>query len=157
MKINIDVKKNLKNVIALSVLVLALLISLLVFICAKRGVRKTFIFPSVDEGEYVVEARYLHKNPLKTEVAYYVDEILLGSQLERTKALFPRGTKAISCFKDDNGVLYINLSDDALNLSESVLPAKDGIELLKKNIKQNFNGLKSVEIYVDGKGVFENN
>lgn len=156
MKISFDFKKNLKIVIAMSVLLLALLISLLVFIISGRGSRKTFVFPSVDEGQYVVEARYLHKNPLKNELSYYVDEILLGSQLERTQLIFPKGTKALSCFKDENDVLYINLSQEVLNLGDNILPTKEGIELLTKNIKQNFSGIKSVEIYVDGKGVFEN-
>lgn len=156
MKISFDLKKNLKIVVAMSVITAALLISLLVFVISGRGTRKTFVFPSVDEGEYVVESRYLHKNQLKTQLAYYVDEILLGSQLERTQLLFPKGTKALSCFKDDDGILYINLSDDVLNFGDNILDTKEAIKLLEKNIKQNFSGIKSVEIYVDGKGMFEN-
>lgn len=141
----------------MSILVLALVISLLAFIIQGKGKRKTFIFPSADKGEYIVESRYLHKNPRKNDLAYYVDEILLGSQIERTKLLFPYGTKALSCFKDDNDILYINLSQEVLDFANNAMKTEEAIELLKKNINQNFSGIKSIEVYINGIGVFENN
>lgn len=154
MKINFDIKKNLKIVITAGVVVSVFLITLIISLCTK-GTRRTFIFPSVDEGEYIVESRYLPNNPLKDDITYYIDELLLGSQAERTKLIFAKNTTVLACFKKD-GVLYINLSDELLNVGDNVLPIKDGIQLLKKNIKQNFGISKSVEIYVDGNGVFEN-
>lgn len=154
MKINFDLKKNLKIVITGIVLVLVLLTTLIISLSTK-GTRKTFIFPSVDDGEYIVEARYLPKNPSKDIITYYVDELLLGSQVERTKLIFAKNTRVLSCFSED-GILYINLSDDLLNTGDNVIPIREGIDLLKKNIKQNFGKSKSVEIYVNGNGVFEN-
>ncbi|MCQ2589399.1 MAG: GerMN domain-containing protein [Treponema sp.] len=154
MKIDFDIKKNLKTVITGVVVVLVLIISMVLSFSSK-GTRRTFVFPSVEDGEYIVESRYLPKNPLKDNITYYIDELLLGSQVERTKLIFAKNTRVLSCFTKDN-VLYVNLSNDLLNISDNVIPIKEGIDLLKRNIKQNFGGSKSVEIYVDGNGVFEN-
>ena len=154
MKINFDIKKNLKIVITGSIVLSVFLITFIISLFTK-GTRRTFVFPSVDDGKYIVESRYLPDNPLKDDITYYIDELLLGSQAERTKLIFAKNTRVISCFKKD-GILYVNLSNELLNLGDNVIPIKDGIDLLKKNIKQNFGLSKSVEIYVDGNGVFEN-
>lgn len=154
MKINLNFKDNLKVVVTVAVVVLVFLTTLIISL-ATKGTRRSFIFPSVDDGDYVVETRYLPDNPLKDDITYYIDELLLGSQVERTKLIFAKNTTVLSCFKKD-GILYVNLSNELLNLDDNVIPIKDGIELLKKNIKQNFGHSKTVEIYVDGNGVFEN-
>lgn len=155
MKIDLKDKKTLKITAVLGAIVLALLVSIIVFLGNGFGKRRIFVFPSVDEGDYVVEARYMKKNPTKDDVSYYIAELLLGPDSERTKSLFTSGTRVLSCFEKD-GILYVNLSEDLLNLGDNVVPFDEGFELLVKNIKQNFSKIKSVEIYVNGIAVSKN-
>ena len=123
---------------------------------AKKGYGKKFIFifPSVDEGKYVLETRYLKENPQKDYLAYFADELVLGSGLERTKYLFTPGTKIISCFERE-GIVYIDLSADIIYMGHNVIQIKDGIDLLKENITRNFHDVKEVRVFVDGKYAFE--
>ena len=118
------------------------------------GKKYIFMFPSVDEGKYVLETRYLKENPNKTALNYFTDELVLGSGLERTKYLFTPGTKVISCFERE-GTVYVDLSAEVINMGHNVIQIKDGIELLKKNITKNFHEVKEVLVFVDGKYAFE--
>ena len=115
----------------------------------------SFIFPSVDKGEYVVETRFLPENSQKDEITFYIDELLLGSSLERTKMIFTQGTTIRSCFLRD-GILYLDLSAELLKSSSNTILIDEAFELLEKNIKDNFNSVKELEIFVDGKYALEN-
>ena len=108
-----------------------------------------FIFPSIS-GELIVEYRNLDKNPVQGEVQYFIDEILLGSQLERTKKIFTFGTKVLSCFQRDEQ-LYLDLSADLLQMGDNVIDIKEGFDILKLNITKNFSDIKKINFFVDGK------
>jgi len=152
MKINF--KKYLPVYIASVIAALLLLLSIALY--AKKGLtrRYTFIFPCVDEGKYVLETRYLKENPQKEALAYFADELMLGSGLERTKNLFTPGAKILSCF-ERNQIVYIDLSADIINMGHNVIPIREGIELLKRNIYKNFTDVEEVKVFVDGKYAFE--
>ena len=120
----------------------------------KNTCRRTFIFPSAEGGKYIIEYRNLTEKPHQGEIALYIDEILLGSTVERTKLLFTPGTKLLSCF-ERNHILYVNLSSDLLQMGEGVIEIREGTELLKQNILRNFSKIDSVEIYIEGKSAFE--
>lgn len=137
------------------ILLISLLFSLFVFLIRKDTVRRTFIFPSADNGQFIIEYRNLNKEPVQGDVNLFVDELLLGSTIERTKSLFTPGTKVLSCFQRGE-VLYLNLSSDLLNMGEDVIEIKDGMDLLEKNIKKNFSKIHEVLIFVNGKIAFEN-
>ena len=94
------------------------------------------------------------ENPNKSQLNYFVDELVLGSGLERTKYLFTPGTKVISCFERDKTV-FIDLSADIIYMGHNVVQIKDGIELLKQNIMKNFTNIEQVQVFVDGKYAFE--
>ncbi len=121
---------------------------------AKNYHRRTFIFPSAENGKYIIEYRNLTKKPHQGDIQLYIDEILLGSTVERTKLLFTSGTRLLSCFERDH-VLYVNLSSDLLQMGDGVIEIREGTELLKKNIMRNFSEIDSVEIYIEGKSTFE--
>lgn len=141
--------------LAISMMLIAsLLASLICFYVKNSGKRRVFIFPSADNGKYILEYRYLPEKPVQGDINLYVDEILLGSGVERTKMLFTPGTKAESCFLR-NGTLYVNLTADLLAMGNGVVDIKDGIDLLKENIQNNFHKVKKVEVFVDGKYAFE--
>ncbi len=148
-----------KQYIAKSIIVLVFLLTLLFsffsYMIGKDTIRRTFIFPSADTGEYIVEFRNLTKEPVQGEVQLFIDELLLGSTIERTKSLFTNGTKVLSCFQRGQ-TLYLNLSSDLLEMGEGVIEIRDGMDLLKNNIKKNFSKIREIEIFVNGKIAFEN-
>lgn len=125
------------------------------YVISKDGHRRVFIFPSAENGKYIIEYRNLTKKPHQGDIQLYIEEILLGSTVERTKLLFKPGTKVISCFERKH-VLYLNLSNDLLDMGDGVVEIREGTELLIKNIKENFSEISEVQIYIDGKSAFEN-
>jgi len=146
-------KKNIVQIVLSAIILILFLTSLIIFLC-KDTKRRTFIFPSVTEGKYIVEYRNLSKKAAQGQVNLFVDEILLGSQIERTQKLFVSGTKVLSCFQRGK-VLYLNLSDDLIKVDDSVVDIKSGVDLLEKNIKKNFPNIETVEVFINGKIAFE--
>lgn len=151
----VKVTKDLKTcIIIISAIILLFIVSFILFAVKGQGKRRTFIFPSVDTGSYVVETRYLPAKPVQGNINLFIDELLLGSGVERTKLLFTPGTKVESCFLRKD-ILYLNLSDDLMQMGDGVLNIEDGVELLKKNIKSNFSKVKTIQIFVNGQFAFE--
>lgn len=148
-------KQYIAQLSIIFIFLITLLFSVLSYIIGKDSVRRTFIFPSADKGEYIVEYRNLTKKPIQGDVQLFIDELLLGSTIERTKSLFSSGTKVLSCFQRDQ-TLYLNLSSDLLEMGEGVIEIRDGMDLLKKNIQKNFSKIHEIEIFVNGKIAFEN-
>lgn len=148
-------KQYIAQLSIIFIFLITLLFSVLSYIIGKDSVRRTFIFPSADKGEYIVEYRNLTKEPIQGDVQLFVDELLLGSTIERTKSLFSSGTKVLSCFQR-NQTLYLNLSSDLLEMGEGVIEIRDGMDLLKKNIQKNFSKIHEIVIFVNGKIAFEN-
>ena len=150
----IELKKYLPQIILAVLALLILLLSRIIYHTSTESYRRMFIFPSADDGKYIVEYRNLAKNPVQGDIQYYVDEILLGSGTERTKMLFTPGTVVLSCFQRES-VLYLNLSSNLLEMGDGVIDIKAGFELLEKNIKKNFSSVKKVDFFIEGKSVFE--
>ncbi len=148
-------KQYIAQLSIIFIFLITLLFSVLSYIIGKDSVRRTFIFPSADKGEYIVEYRNLTKEPIQGDVQLFIDELLLGSTIERTKSLFSSGTKVLSCFQR-NQTLYLNLSSDLLEMGEGVIEIRDGMDLLKKNIQKNFSKIHEIVIFVNGKIAFEN-
>ena len=155
-KATINMLKNKSfPIFVISLLIAGLLVfSMFCYVVTKNTHRRTFIFPSAEDGKYIIEYRNLTNNPHQGDINLYIDEILLGSTVERTKGLFAPGTKVLSCFERDH-VLYVNLSADLLQMGESVIEIREGVELLQKNILKNFSKIDSVEIFIEGKTAFE--
>ena len=152
--INMLKNKSLPIFMISLIIIAAFVLSFFWYTVAKDYHRRTFIFPSAENGKYIIEYRNLTKKPHQGEIQLYIDEILLGSTVERTKRLFAPETKVLSCF-ERNHVLYVNLSQDILQMGDGVIEIREGTELLKKNIKKNFSEIDSVEIYIEGKSAFE--
>jgi hypothetical protein len=89
----------------------------------------------------------LSKDSVQGEINYFIDELLLGSGVERTKLIFSLGTKVNSCFLRDD-ILYFDISEDLLNIDESSYPIENGINLLKENILKNFSNINKVELFI---------
>ncbi|SFI68913.1 Sporulation and spore germination [Treponema bryantii] len=152
--INMLKQKNLAIFITSLVIAGLFVFSLFCYIVSKNTSRRSFIFPSAETGKYIIEYRNLTEKPHQGDINLYIDEILLGSTVERTKMLFTPGTKLLSCFERDH-VLYVNLSQDLLQMGDGVIEIREGTELLKKNIMNNFSKIDSIEIFIEGKSAFE--
>ena len=155
-KATINMLKNKSfPIFIISIMISGLFVfSLFCYVVTKDTSRRTFIFPSAEDGKYIVEFRNLSSKPHQGDINFYIDEILLGSTVERTKKLFAPGTRVLSCFERDH-ILYVNLSSDILQMGDGVIEIREGIELLKKNILKNFSKIDSVEIFIEGKTAFE--
>ena len=155
-KATINMLKNKSlPIFIISLAVIGLFVfSFMGYLISKDSHRRVFIFPSAEDGKYIIEYRNLTNKPHQGNIQLYIEEILLGSTVERTKLLFTPGTKVISCFERKH-VLYLNLSNDLLSMGDGVVDIREGTELLKKNIKENFSEIDSVEIFIDGKSAFE--
>lgn len=155
-KATINMLKNKSlPIFIISLAVIGLFVfSFMGYLIAKDSHRRVFIFPSAEDGKYIIEYRNLTNKPHQGDVQLYIEEILLGSTVERTKLLFTPGTKVISCFERKH-VLYLNLSNDLLSMGDGVVDIREGTELLKKNIQENFSEIDSVELFIDGKSAFE--
>ena len=152
--INMLKSKSLPIFIISLVIIGLFVFSLMGYIVSKDSHRRIFIFPSADDGKYIIEYRNLTNKPHQGDIQLYIEEILLGSTVERTKLLFTPGTKVISCFERKH-VLYLNLSNDLLSMGDGVVEIREGTELLIKNIKENFSEIDDVQIFIDGKSAFE--
>ena len=150
----ISIKKYIPFFIALACALILFVLSVSIYAKKAYGKKYVFIFPSVDEGKYLLETRYLKENPNKSFLNYFADELVLGSGLERTKYLFTPGTKVISCFERE-GVAYIDLTSDIIYMGHNVINVREGIELLKTNIIHNFGDIKDVQVFVEGKYAYE--
>ena len=131
MKTSLSKKSYIVIYVFLFLLTASFILSATLYKLKGYGSRRTFIFPSVD-NKLIVETRYLSRNPSKSDINYYIDELLLGSGVERTKLIFTAGTKLLSCMEKDD-VVYINLT----------------------NIIKNFRNIKKVEIFVNGVYAYE--
>jgi len=152
--INMLKQKNLALFITSLIIAGLFAFSFICYIVTKDSCRRTFIFPSAEEGKYIIENRNLAEKPHQGDINLYIDEILLGSTVERTKMLFSPGTRLLSCF-ERNHILYVNLSKDLLQMGDGVIEIREGTELLKENIMKNFSKIDSVEIFIEGKTAFE--
>ena len=153
------VKKITKRYLPQSIIggciVIVFLLSLILFLAMNNTKRREFLFPSAeDNGSLVIEYRNLSKDAVQGDVQYFIDELLLGSSVERTRMLFTPGTKVISCFERDKK-LILNLSNDLVQMGPGVISIREGVDLLKKNIQTNFPRIEEVELYVDGNFAFE--
>ena len=152
--INMLKNKSLPIFIISLVIIGLFVFSLMGYIVSKNSHRRIFIFPSADDGKYIIEYRNLTNKPHQGDIQLYIEEILLGSTVERTKLLFTPGTRVLSCFERKH-VLYLNLSNDLLSMGHGVVEIREGTELLIKNIKENFSEIDDVQIFIDGKSAFE--
>jgi hypothetical protein len=116
--------------------------------------RRTFVFYSVINGSVVVEDRMLHRTENReTDVARYVEEVLLGPVSPDLSPLFPLETGLRSILYR-NGVVYVDFSESA------ALPVSKGEDIfrnflvLNQGIRRNFSYVKDVRLFVAGNSVY---
>lgn len=156
---DLQIIKKLKSVnLATKVLFFGLLLififSLLMFFLQGYAQRRVFLFESLDKPGLFAENRYYPRNKYIDNVELYVSELLLGPIGERYKLVFPRGTKLNTCFVQDK-VLFVDLSAEALFPNERVSSSREGAEIFKKNVFRNFRNIDTINIYIEGRKIFD--
>ncbi len=141
------------------VAIICLLVSLLIFFQTSRGIRYMFYFESLDDTGLFTEIRYLHpyaKDQTDSElIKQYADDLLLGPVTNRFKNIFASGTRINACMLRGSTV-FVDLSSEALLPDNVTSSIKDGTEIFTYCIKKNFPQVETVEIFINGIRVYEN-
>jgi len=130
-------------------------ISFFFWILKWPGTRYVLFFQASDSSRLCMEARYLHFHSGQSHISAFVDELLLGPETERFRPLFSPGTRAGFCFVR-KGVLYVNLSPELLQEAGGASAIREGTVLFRRNILENFRNIKKIEMFADGKRMYEN-
>ncbi len=133
-----------------------LVISSVLYAIFSPGIRVELMFESMDSKTLYTESRYIPRNTAQTDIQYYVDELLLGPISNRYKPLFANGTRALSCFLNEENILYINLNENALIQGNGSSNAVFACELLKKNVLKNYKHVDNVRVFIMGNLVTQN-
>lgn len=146
---------NLEKLLPISCVVL-FLVSLIFYLIFSSETQKIFIYESINSDDQLYfEARHIPKEPVQGDIAYFVDELLLGPITARYRPLFGPNTKVLFCFIGADKTLYINLSEEALFQKENSSETFISYELLKKNILTNYNTIDNVIIFMMGNRVYD--
>jgi hypothetical protein len=122
--------------------------------------RMVITFYTVAGGRSLVEERLVNKiahRYLSVEVADYVNEILLGPLSSGAAGFFPAATVQ-SCVVSD-GTAYIGLTSSVAlagvkNIEDYLtVDTVRAFDTLKKDIRQNFHGLRNVVLFIEGREV----
>lgn len=138
----------LKHKIAVCAILAVLIVPHIVSFAAVNSgkKRRVMYFQQVGSENLAKEIRYVPKNNAQKPLENYISELLLGPEIRRARPLFSLGTSLEFCIQEDN-VLYVGLSQDAVFQDNEASKFENGIELLKKNIKKNFPKIKRIEIF----------
>lgn len=111
--------------------------------------RQEFIltFPNRDGSEFYREVRLAPRfDSPRDRVEELVNQLIQGSVLLDPYPIFPYTTRVNQVAVTEDGIL-IDLSSEA---AETRLPIESAMELVKKNISDNFSGYDSVTVTVNG-------
>ncbi len=125
------------------------IVSVIFYIWNYPGHRYTFEFSRIGSDSTNTEVRYLPAKPVQGKIQCYIDELILGPSVQRSRPLFSRGTQVEFCFLRDK-ILYVGLSLQAIYQDSESENFDKGFELLVHNIQNNFSGIKKVECFVNG-------
>lgn len=147
------------NIAVFLFLLVALIFSVTMFCIGTEGHQRIFLFESMDKPGLFIETRtlvpYQDNQDLQADIEQYIRDLLLGPLTNRFRFVFSFGTKLESCFIRD-GVLYVNVSSQALKPNETTSSIEQGVNVFKKNIVTNFPQINSVEFFINSVKAYEN-
>ena len=148
-----------KKKLALGLLAMVAIAALIEFFVLGLA-RRTFVFYAIDSGIATVEERMLktRSSSREVQITRYVEEALLGPVSPNSLPLFPRETRLVSLLYR-NGVVYVNLSEDAALPPLEGVPVPDravfiNMETLYHGIKRNFSFVREVRFFIAGNAAF---
>ena len=139
-------------------IVVAFVLSFCLYNFQTEGVRRLFYFESLDNPGLFAEVRYVvpytEEQSIDEQVEQFANDLLLGPVVNRFKNLFAPGTRIKTCFVRD-GVLYVDITEQALQPNDVTSSIKRGKEIFEKNILKNFPDIRAVDFFIDGKYAYE--
>jgi hypothetical protein len=112
--------------------------------------RRTFVFYSLSDGKSVVEERMLAESDSpELNITRYVQDALLGPATPDTALLFPKETKLRSLLFRE-GVVYVDLSEDAALPSPEEGDTFQNFYTLNLGIRRNFDFVTGVRFFISG-------
>ena len=145
-------KRN-RNFLMIFILIVILCISLIFSIFHFHGTKYSFRYYISGTQNTVFETRSVPAVKNVSKVKGYVEEFLLGPSVQRAVPAFPLKTRILFCF-ERQGILFLNLSQDAILDLSPETNLRGNYELLEMNVKSNFPHIKKIELFVDGISVF---
>ncbi|MBQ0051075.1 MAG: hypothetical protein KBT11_03305 [Treponema sp.] len=142
------IKNNLK-IFGIAAIALVLFCAVGYFVKHFGTSRRSFQFAQVGSEKIEREVRYISNKNGMSALEGYISELLLGPQIHRARPLFTLGTSLEFCIEKDEK-LFVGLSEEAIFQESDSVEVYEGIELLKKNIMENFNKYKEIEIFING-------
>lgn len=126
------------------------------YVLWQRTSRQSFTYPSYEKVGRKTEYRKAYVASYKSEIAAYVEELLLGPSVNRSRPLFSPEVRLDFCYLSGK-TLYINIAGDVIACKHNAVPVMMGIKYLYSNIKRNFRGrIKDIVLFIDGNEVYVN-
>jgi hypothetical protein len=140
---------------AAAALLLGLVVALVSHFGTANRVRRTLFFPRLAGQPPAQTVRYAGeerrvpvRRGLEARVAGVVEEILLGPEDPRNRALVSPGTYLLSVAAAD-GTVYVSLSAGLLN-EGSVVPPEKQVQAVADTIYYNFPSVRLAHVLIDG-------
>ena len=96
-------KLNVLSILSLSLMTVALVVSVCLYFSKDRGERHVLYFQSLDDSKLYTEVRYISEytknQDLSVSVEQFLEELLLGPVSHRFMDVFEPGTKLLSCYE----------------------------------------------------------
>jgi hypothetical protein len=136
---------------SVSLFLLLLLVSLVLFLADQHWTRRTLFFPAISSQKLVGEARFLpRRRNLEMDVQLLVEEVILGPEMPMHRPLLPRETRLISVIARQRRV-YLSLSRGMLREGgESPFAPEQALQALSNVILFNFPRIRRLELLIEG-------
>jgi len=136
---------------SVSLFLLLLLVSLVLFLTSGSWARRTLFFPEISSQKLLGETRFLpRRHSLELDVQLLVEEVILGPELPMHRPLLPRETRLLSVLARQRRV-YLSLSSGILRAGgESPFQAEQALQALSNVILFNFPRIRRLELLIDG-------
>lgn len=145
----------LKTKIIASTLLLAIISALLInSIFTKEYNRYLMFFKNSITAKPELEVRYLQKQNIEPDAVYFFKDLMLGPVNHQNYLFLNPEEKVISCFLRKDS-LYADLPSSFLDTINFNFQSNEIENLFEKNIFNNFNNIKSVYIYCNGKLMYK--
>jgi hypothetical protein len=134
-----------------SLFLLLLLVSLVLFLGNRHWARRTLFFPEISSQKLVGETRFLpRRRSLEMDVQLLVEEVILGPEMPMHRPLLPRETRLISVIARQRRV-YLSLSRGILREGgEPPLAPEQALQALSDVILFNFPRIRRLELLIEG-------
>jgi len=115
------------------------------------GARTFSLYFMDDDGDPIEESREVTAQRRRVDGLRVLVEELLGGSLEGHARALPEGTRLRNLFSDDGGVVYVDLTKDAVRAQTGTAAEEfAGLACLVRTILHNYPEYLGVQVLIDG-------